>query len=321
MPIDTRGKLCVYCLNVGQGDTSVILTPGNRIMLVDAYKEKKIIDLLNRLGFDLHSDRIEQIIVTHPHNDHYGAVEALLNTCQVGELTLSSLWRFEADTPGYNNLINTAVSKSIPLNFVSGYTQLFPDNSPVQDANALRLECLGPSNQLIEALYQAGDLITNHRSIITRLQFGKFRMVIAADAQMENWAHFDQEQMLNASCTVLRSAHHGSANGTQFERLERLSPRLVIVSSDPNGKDDLPDLIGSAIFMRYATASSKPIVALTHNTGTIKIEVAPSGDYEAIFYGEGNLASNLVPLANSQPLTRDSNPSNWKALALVKFPA
>jgi len=49
-------------------------------------------------------------------------------------------------------------------------------------------------------------------------------MILAGDAQMENWAAFDQEGLLEDPCAVLKSAHHGSSNGTQWERLRRLEP-------------------------------------------------------------------------------------------------
>jgi competence protein ComEC len=320
MPVNTNGNLWVYCINVGQGDTTVILTPSNRVILIDAFKEKKVIDLLDNLGFDAEDDTIEHIIATHPHNDHYGGVERLLTTYHVENLTLSSLWRFTDSTPGYNSMINTAVARDVNLDFLSGYTQIFPDANPVADPNALRIECLGPSNQFLENLFQSGDLNTNHRSIISRLQLGDFRMIIAADAQLENWALFDSEQMLNSPCTVLRSAHHGSANGTQYERLTRLAPRMVIVSSDPDGKDELPDLIGCAALLRYASDSSDPLVVLTFDSGTIKLEVTPSGNRSAFRYGEGNSSSDFIPLANKQVLDNASNPSNWRALLNQKLP-
>ena len=76
-------------------------------------------------------------------------------------------------------------------------------------------------------------------------------MIIAGDAQMENWASFDREGLLKDECQVLRAAHHGSQNGTQWERIFRLSPNLVVVSSDPEGKDHLPDLSSTAVFTKF----------------------------------------------------------------------
>ena len=323
MAVNTNGHLWIYCLNVGQGDTTVVATPGGNILIFDAVKAKKIIRLLDDLNVAA-GDPIQQIVISHPHSDHYSGAEGLMNNYnQIAGLTLTSLWRVEETTPKYNSIINTAVTKKIPIHFQAGYNQLYPDKSPIEDPETLLVELLGPSNNFIEDLFQSGDLDTNHYSIIARLNWQGFRMVIAADAQMETWAHFDSEQMLDASCTVLRAAHHGSANGTQFERVNRLSPRVIVVSSDPDGKDEIPDLIGSAVFLRFTALSKPPIIALTDNqvgpkTGTIKIDVAPSGNFDVFHYGDSK--SQNVNLNNEKPLDVGNNPTDWKALTMTKLP-
>lgn len=323
MPIDTNGHLWIYCLNVGQGDTTIVATPGGRVLIFDAMKATKVIRLLEDLGHTT-AEPIEHIVVSHPHHDHYSGVERLLNTyATVESLSLTSLRRVDDTTPSYNNIINTAVLKGIPLDFISGYSQFFPDGSPVADPDTPLVELLGPSNQFIEALFQTGDLDTNHYSIIARLNWRGFRMVIPGDAQMETWAHFDDEGMLKDSCAVLRAAHHGSANGTQFERVDRLSPETIVVSSDPDGKDDIPDLIGSAIFLRYESRAASPLVALTDNheavkTGSVKIDVRPSGRYDVFRYGDRR--NQFVSLADETPLTAANNPADWRALTQAKMP-
>lgn len=312
MPINTNGQMWIYCVNVGQGDTTVIITPENNVVIIDAMRAKKIIRLLSDLGMT-DQEEINHIVVSHPHSDHYSGVVGLLNNfAKVDALTLTSLWRYTEDKPGYNNIINTAVQKDIPISFLSGYAQVFPDQSPVVDANSLRMELLGPSNHFIELLHDAKELTTNHRSIIARLQLGKFLMVIAGDAQMETWSHFDSEQMLADPCSVLRVAHHGSANGTQYERITRLAAEVLIVSSDPDGKDKLPDLIGRATFLKYTESSKNPLTALTHDTGTIKIEVKPSGRYDVFHFGESKKEN--IALQDQQALTVAQNPTNWKTL-------
>ena len=62
------------------------------------------------------------------------------------------------------------------------------------------------------------------------------------------WGFFDEERLLEDKCQVLQASHHGSKNGTQWERIERFNPSAIVVSSDPDGKHMLPDLVGSAIF-------------------------------------------------------------------------
>ena len=318
MPLNSQGKLIIYCLNVGQGDTTVIITPKNHLIIIDAIRAKKIENLLEQVGFG-EDQKIDHLVVSHPHNDHYSGVNRLIKKYGAKEITFSSLRRYEQRVPGYVGIINTAAEDKIPMNFLSGYKQMSPDASPFLDPKTFRLELLGPSNQFIEDLYQSRKLEVNHYSIVARLVWGKFRMIIAGDAQMENWAHFDREKMLEDPCTVLRSAHHGSANGTQFERIARLNPRVVIVSSDPRGKDELPDLIGCTTMLRYHQKSSNPIVALTDLTGSIKIEVKSTGSRKVFSFGESK--NDNIDNSHPEALKRSTDPTKWKELTLDKLPS
>jgi len=173
------------------------------------------------------------------------------------------------------------------------------------------LELLGPTNDMVRTLEEASVFETNHLSIMCRLTWRNFRMMITGDAQMENWAFFDEERLLEDKCQVLRAAHHGSKNGTQWERIDRLDPSTVIISSDPGGKDELPDLCGSSIFTKFDSFDGK-FASITNDTGTIHLRVSSGGT--RIFRMMGDSSVQNVNLSNSTPLTEISNPTNWVSL-------
>jgi beta-lactamase superfamily II metal-dependent hydrolase len=91
-------------------------------------------------------------------------------------------------------------------------------------------------------------------------------------------------------CT--KDAHHGSGNGTQWERLYRLNPRCVIISSDPDRRDHLPDLVGTAIFTKYEVQNQSKVVAITKDTGTIRIKVT-KGRKERVTCFSGEVDSRV----------------------------
>ncbi|TFG72116.1 MAG: MBL fold metallo-hydrolase [Anaerolineales bacterium] len=292
----------IYILNVGQADTAVIRTPNNKLIVIDAVKPRKVKALLQALQPD--RPKIKHLILTHPHWDHYAGVSSLLSTFPVERVTLAPFW-YLPGTSGYHQIINRIQEAEIPLNFLSGYDRFYPDGGtyPAYE-NQPYVELLGPPNNTLADLYESQLLTPNHLCIITRVTYGAFSIVLAADAQMENWAHYDREGMLAQRCDVLKAAHHGSRNGIQWERLERLSPSLVVVSSDPEMGHHLPDVIGSVIFLEYDRETGKR-VALTRDTGTIKLAVSSpsSGRYTAMAFGEGAddevLVGAEVPLATS----------------------
>jgi competence protein ComEC len=279
------GQMNIYVLDVGQGDTTIIQTPAGKIVVIDAYIKEKVQEVFTKQLGDI--KKIEALVITHPHADHFNAAELFIDKgYEIEKVILSPFWLKDGiGCYSYQSLINLLFINDIPVEFLSGYMRLYPDLgtnvggtfSP-GTIEQLYIELLGPSQSMIRDMHNSDDYNTNHLSIISKLIWDfsnddsdgkKFSMVISADAQMENWAAFDREGMLN-KCTILRAAHHGSKNGTQWERINHLNPNCTIISSDPNGKDKIPDLIGCSIFREYNI--EKPVY-LTKDTGTIKIEV------------------------------------------------
>ncbi len=324
MPPAPSPTLRVYVLSVGQADTSVLVTPEGSVVVIDAVRPPKLVDLLGKLGAQP-GDPIAMLVITHPHDDHYRGANRLLNDYHVEAVALAPFWCSKGlGSPTYRKLVNRIDADQIPVHFVSGYNRFYPDGALVPqgatDANwdegKPYLELIGPSNSILDQLERSGDLDTNHLSVVARCTWKKFRMVIAGDAQMENWAHYDRERMLEESCKVLKTAHHGSANGTQWERIERLDARCLIVSSDPDGQHRLPDLVGCSIFARLEARNQNPhetarrIVALTRHTGSILIDATDTGSFTTSRFGEA--PDDTIDLGQSTPLTWDNNPTDWR---------
>lgn len=304
--------LDIYVLNVGQADAAIIRTPGDNIIIIDAYNPTKVKYVLNQIAS---GSEISHLIVTHPHRDHYLAVSKLLVDYAIRRVTVAPFWYY-AGKPGYHAIINRIHAQQIPLRFLAGYERYYPDGGTYPEySEGLHLELLGPPNDILRLLPDGKHFNPNYLSIIARLTYGNFRMVFAADAQMENWAHYDREGMLEEKCKVLRAAHHGSRRGTQWERLERLSPKLVIVSSDPESGHNLPDLIGSATFLEYDDTKYRRKVALTAKTGTIKIVVdnPQTGRFKAVSYGDKPTDGSIPGLERPLPRT------NWSAIVKSKM--
>ncbi len=312
------GNLHVYMLNVGQADTSIIVSPQGHVIIMDATKAAKVKNLLTQLGND---GDIEHLIITHPHSDHFSGCNSLAQTLKIGKATLPPFWHaFGMGPPTYRQIVGRLETQGTDINFLSGYSRWYPDDimttpadgsDPVADPDKPFLEFLGPTNEMIRCIEDAKTFEANHLSIMCRITWKNFRMIIAGDAQMENWAAFDRERLLEDKCQVLRAAHHGSKNGTQWERIERLGPSAVIISSDPESKDELPDLCGSAIFAKFDGPEGR-FALMTKDTGTVHLSVSSAGKWA--FGMMGDSVDSNVNLLNSVPLAEASNPTNWIAL-------
>ena len=77
------GDLRVDMLDVGQGDSILIRTPANKIILIDAAESKAhVSDQLKAQGVD----HLDLVIATHPHADHIGGMQTVLQSYS-GHLT------------------------------------------------------------------------------------------------------------------------------------------------------------------------------------------------------------------------------------------
>jgi competence protein ComEC len=313
MGIKASNELRVFVLNVGQADTSVVITPSGNITVIDAVAPAKLISLLGDLGLSK-GDAIETLILTHPHNDHYAGAAKLLSDYDIHFVVLASFEPYTG-TPGYHAIINVIEEHDIPCLFVPSHNALYPDGALVEAGQRVAVDVVGPSLAILNELAETGRFDPNYLSLVARVTFGKFSMVLAADAQMENWQHYDQEGMMRHPAQVLKAAHHGSRHGTQCERLERLGVSCVIVSSDPEGRHELPDLVGAAIF--YELSRRDILAVMTKNAGTVCVTATNDGKFSVCGYYES--AHSKVVLGSSKPLTPDVNPTNWADLVRLRL--
>jgi competence protein ComEC len=82
------GRLHVYFVNVGQGDTTVIVTPTGRPIIIDATRPGKVAKLLEDLGLAT-GDDIDLLVITHPHADHFTGASRLVRDYRVRQSVLS----------------------------------------------------------------------------------------------------------------------------------------------------------------------------------------------------------------------------------------
>jgi len=103
MAANSDGKLHVYMLNVGQGDTTVIVSPQGKVIVIDAMRPAKLLRLLTDIGTD---GTIEHLLITHPHDDHFSGGNSLVQNFAVKEATVAPFWHaFGSGSPFYRALI------------------------------------------------------------------------------------------------------------------------------------------------------------------------------------------------------------------------
>jgi competence protein ComEC len=214
----------VTFLDVGQGDSALIQTPGGRAILVDAggrYEdgtaapsdigERVVVPALRRAGVR----RLDVVVLTHPHEDHAGGLPAVFRALPVG-LWLDSGQAHAA--PGYTEALRLARTKRIPFHVTTA-------GERVEVEPGVALEVLAPTPPLFSGTRD--DL--NNNSIVFRLVYGRARFLFCGDAAWEA-----EERLLRSGADlradVLKAGHHGSATSSGAPFLAAVAPRFAVIS-------------------------------------------------------------------------------------------
>ena len=233
-PDPDAGKLRVTAIDVGQGDSTLIQTPEGRTILIDGggtsdetdadasdVGVKVVVPFLSYLGIN----KLDVLVLTHPHGDHVGGLAAVVRAQEVGTVLDGTTLPYPS--PAYAQFLALVRQKRIPYARAARGMSL-----DMGDGVTLRVLNPPPSPAFgTAAVYGTGtdDAAINNYSAGLLVQYGRTRFVLTGDAETEaEGVMLDTHGDL--ACDVLKAGHHGSKNATGDDWLARLQPRLAVIS-------------------------------------------------------------------------------------------
>lgn len=217
-----RDTLRVTFLDVGQGDGALIDLPDGRLMVIDAGGvvgtgvdpgERAVVPLLRARR----RARIDVLVISHPHPDHYGGMHALLDAFEVGEVWDSGQADAEQPEGEVAALLAHARRRGAKV------------RSPAELCG--RAHAFGRARAQVRwpcPEYDAG-WDPNDNSLVVELAFAGRRVLFTGDVERHAEAALAEQASLKA-IDVLKVAHHGSRTSSAPPLLERLRPRIAVAS-------------------------------------------------------------------------------------------
>src|SRR6266403_586555 len=250
-PKASGGELQVHVLDVGpiEGDSILIISPTGKSVLIDAGdagKGKGILDALKRYKIE----KLDYFILTHPHPDHIGGADEVMNAIKVGTVIDNGV-DLSTPAPSPQPVKKGAKPAPTPIpakkskvksvnSFFDEYKEAL-EKSGAQHEKAVAgkkydlgggaiVTVLAPNEPFFtKDQMKAGGNDTNANSIVLRLDYGDFSMLFMGDAEEQSEARLLGKD-LNLAAKVIKSAHHGSKYATSENFLKRVLPEAAIIS-------------------------------------------------------------------------------------------
>lgn len=206
--------LTVRMLDIGQGDSFLLEKDGKFVMIDtgDIEHRDAIVQLLKKY----HVKTISKIIITHPHADHLGGMNAIFKNFKVESIYDDGM---PSGTASYKNYLKQIEANKIPYKSLKAGDEL-------NFFDGVKFKVLGPVKKIKD---QKGNSDFNNNSIVGRLTYGNFSMMFTGDAEKEEEASILSQKGTFKS-DVLKVGHHGSRTSTSPDFLKAVAPREAFIS-------------------------------------------------------------------------------------------
>ncbi len=220
--------LTVAVLDVGQGESIFIEFPDRQTLLVDGggfYKNSLDVGkaVLAPFLWDRGIRKLDYILATHSDQDHISGLESLVRFFPVGHyLDLEGRSR----DPRIFEMGEEARRRGIP--------QVFAKAGGALQFGEVHITPLHPNPDFIKRRFgkrkKSKYKISNNRSVVLRIDYKKFSMLLAADVEREAEEYL-LERGAPLDVDVLKAPHHGSRYSSTADFIAAASPEAVVFSS------------------------------------------------------------------------------------------
>lgn len=199
--------MTVRFIDVGQG-ASTLVSMGDTHILIDAGENDqgdRVVEQLKAWGVT----RLALAVGTHPHSDHIGGMDDVLNALEVEAYMMPEVAH---TSKTYEAVLQALEENEIPVTY--------PEAGDSLELGGMRLTVLGPE--------QVDEDDLNNCSLVSRVDSAYGSVLIPGDCERQV-----EEAMLKGNrplkADVLQLAHHGSSTSNTEAFLKAVDPKWVVI--------------------------------------------------------------------------------------------
>jgi competence protein ComEC len=216
------GVLEMTAIDVGQGDSLLVISPEGKTLLVDAGGPTGASSQGPSGNFEIGEDvvspvlwsrnirRLDAIALTHAHSDHMGGMPSILRNFRPRVLWVGT----NPEIPAYKALLAEAKRLDIPIEaMAAGSSFTF---------GGAQVDVLAPSID-----YIPGVSASNDDSLVLHMAYGKTSVLLEGDAEAPTERQMLAEEL---HADLLKVGHHGSKTSTIPPFLAAVAPSYAVIS-------------------------------------------------------------------------------------------
>ena len=197
----------VKFFDVGQADSILVQSAGVN-MLIDAGTNNMGNTVVQNLK-DLGNTKIDYRVGTHPHEDHIGGMDDVINNFEIGTIYMPKV---QTNTKTFEDVLDAISNK--------GLTITTPEVGYVFEVGNTKCEVMCAGTGTTE---ENSNL--NLSSIVIRMVYGEESFLFMGDAEEKNESSRQWPQT-----TVLKVGHHGSDTSSSESFLNQVKPEISVIS-------------------------------------------------------------------------------------------
>ena len=212
---NSKSGFSIIFIDVGQGDSALVNCDGH-YMLIDG-GPKSAADIVYNVLVDENVTKLDYLIISHMHEDHIGGLKKALSYVSTVEKTLSVESNNDSD------------------DYYDFHSELLIDDCKSIDIpNEGQKYSLGSAT--IEIIAVGNPSNNENDSLVVLITYGSTSFLFTGDMQYRMEDKISEKYSDNFPITLLKVAHHGAENSTEYRFIRTTKPQYAVISVGSNNR-------------------------------------------------------------------------------------
>lgn len=214
-------KLRIFFIDVGQGDSTLIITPDKKTVLIDGggsdsfdVGEKVLLPYL----LDRRILKIYYVLISHFDTDHCGGILTIMEKVKVKNIIISEQAEHSENYERFKKLM---IHKKIRLIEVK-------KGDKIKIGRYSEFKILFPTSRLLS------ENPLNNNSIVAQFNYNNFKMLFTGDIEKLAEQQILKAEKAEIRADILKVAHHGSKTSSIPEFIKAVKPKIALIGVGKN---------------------------------------------------------------------------------------